>query len=267
MKQLRLPLIFAIALFALPARADERFFTYSYQADVLPEGEAEFEQYLTNQSGKEHGDYSEWNFRSAIEYGITSRLMTAFYLNWDSLRQDGSPGEDSENNTDFRGVSSEWIYQFLNPNLDPIGLAVYAEYSTDGIDQELEGKLLISKRLESWELATNVAYEAESEKEGGQREREATLILSAGAAYKLSKNWSAGLELRNKTAYPGGLDLSGQEYQVWSVGPNIKYGASKWWATLTVLPQVWGNGDGSKGSRQLEHEESLETRLIFGIDL
>ena len=33
------------------ARADERFFTYVYDADVLPKGRWEFEQWLTYRKG------------------------------------------------------------------------------------------------------------------------------------------------------------------------------------------------------------------------
>lgn len=260
-------LVCGFMLASTPAKADERYFTYSYQADVLPEGEAEFEQWLTNQSGKEDGDYSEWDFRSEIEYGITSQLQTSFYLNWASTRSDGVTGVEDSSGSEFKGISTEWIYQLLNPNIDPVGLAVYAEYSTDGIDQELEGKVILSKRIDNWELALNAVYEGESEKEDGKHEREATTEFTGGAAYKFTNNWSAGLELRNKAAYPGGFNMSGQEFQTWSVGPNIHYGAPKWWATLTVLPQVWGNGEDSSGSRQLVHEEELEIRLLIGINI
>ena len=260
----RLKILFFVAvlgLFARVAQADERLFTYVYDAAVLPEGSAEFEQWITNQSGREDGDYSAWNFRSEIEYGMTERLQTALYLNWDSVRK------NDENDTTFKGVSAEAVYQLLNPNLDPIGLALYGEYTTEGVDHELEGKLLVSKAVGEVLLAANAIYEAEFEREDGVTEREAVLAFTAGAAWKFDPHWSVGLELRNKSAYPGGLNLSGQEFQTWSVGPNLHYGAAKWWSTLTVLPQIWGNGDGSRGNRQLEHEENVEVRLLVGVHL
>lgn len=245
------------------ARADERHFTYIYEADVLPAGQAEFEQWITHQNGRDGGDYAAWNFREELEYGITDHLQTALYLNFDSLRFTDADGED-QSDFDFKGVSTEWIYQFLNPSIDAVGLALYGEYTTDGLDHELEGKILISKNIDKVVLAANAIYEAEWEREDRETEREAELQFVAGAAYKFDPQWSAGLELRNKRAYPGGHDLSGSEYSVWSVGPNIHYGAPKWWATFTVLPQVHGNGDGAGGSRQLVHEEELEVRLLVG---
>lgn len=256
-------LCFGLQLVALAARADERFFTYNYEANVLPEGTWEFEQWLTNQNGKEQGDFSEWNLRSEFEYGLTERLMTALYFNLNSVRADGVDGEESE--TEFEGISSEWVYQLVNPNLNPIGSALYGEVSTDGIDWELEGKVLFSKEWDQWVAATNLVYEAEFEKEDGETEKEATIEATVGLANRISSQWSVGLEARYKAAYPGGLDLSDREFQSVSVGPNVHYGTPKWWATLTVMPQIWGDGDGADGGRNLVHEEELETRLIFGV--
>ena len=251
-----------------PAQADERSFTYVYEANVLPQGEAEFEQWITNQNGKEDGDYSQWNFRTELEYGVTERYMTALYLNLNSTRSDGVTGIDEEGGSlKFKGFSWENIYQILNPNLDPVGLAAYIEYTSDGLDQELESKILLSKPLGNWILALNGVYEAEWEREDGKTEREGTLEFVGGASYKVTPNWSIGVEARNKSAYPDGLNLSGQEYNCTSVGPNVHYDSSKWWATLTILPQVWGNGDGAQGSRQLVHEESMEVRLLVGTEL
>ena len=246
--------------------ADERYFSYSYETSVLPEGQFEFEQWITNENGREDGDYSQWDLRSEIEYGVTDRYSSALYLNWEATRSEGTGGEDV-GDTKFKGVSWENVYQILNPNLDPVGFAVYGEVTTDGIDYELEGKLLFSKPIGKFLLATNAIYEMEWEREDNKTEREAVLEFTAGVAYKLTPQWSVGLEARNKSAYPGGLNLSDQEFQTWSVGPNVHFGSPKWWATFTVLPQVWGNGDGSEGGRQLVHEESIEVRLLVGIML
>jgi len=249
------------------AAADERFFTYVYEADAMAEGQWEFEQWVTNQNGRKEGDYSQWNFRSEFEYGITSALTTALYLNWDSTRSENMPGEDDINDTTFKGVSSEWTYQVLNPILDPVGFSLYGEVTTDGVDVEAEGKLIVSKVIDDIVLAANAEYEAEWEDEDGFTEKEAYLSFYLGVAYRFSPQWSVGLEARNKSAYPDGLDLSGQEFQTWNVGPNLHYGAKDWWATFTVLPQVWGNGDGSSGGRNLGHEEEVEVRLIVGVHL
>lgn len=260
------------SLFGAGARADERYFTYTYEASVPSEGEFEIEQWVTLQNGRRGRDYNQWNFRTELEYGITDRLMTALYLNFDSLRTSDlragaypdAEASEAEHETEFKGFSSEWVYQILNPRLDPIGLALYEEFTTDASDFELETKIIVSKELGNFNLAANAVYEAEWEREDGHTAREATLEFDLGASYKLSPQWAIGIEARNKSAYPDGLNLSGQEYQTWSVGPNVHFGSEKWWFTLTVLPQVWGNGDGSHNNRQLVHEEQVEARVIVG---
>ncbi len=246
------------------AAADERHFTYAYESDVLQQGTWEFEQWITNSSGRKDGDFTRWDMRSEFEYGLGENLSTSLYLNWRSERT-SFEGEEDSSDTDFKGVSSEWMYQILNPNLDLVGLALYAEYTTDGLDHELEGKIILSKNFEDWVLALNGVYEAEWEREDRRTEEEAMLQFVGGVSYQLTPEFSFGLEARNQSAFPGGLDLNGQEFQIWSVGPAVHYGTPKWWATLTLLPQVWGNGDGSRGGRQRVHEEDVEVRLIVGV--
>jgi hypothetical protein len=196
------------------ASADERRFTYVYEADVLPQGQWEFEQWVTNQNGKEDGDYSRWDLRTEIEYGLTERLTSALYLNWEDTRSDGVTGREDSNGADFKGFSSEWTYQLSNPILDPIGSALYGEVTTDGVDVELEGKLLLSKEIDNIVLAFNAIYEAEWEREHSVTEKEAVLQFTAGASYKFDPQWSTGIEVRNKSAYPDGLDLSGRLVQI-----------------------------------------------------
>ncbi len=247
-----------------PASGEGRFFTYSYQAEVATVGELEFEQHVTNQSSKQHGDYSRWDFRSEVEYGVSEHYQSALYLNLKSVHNQGTGTE--EDGSEFEGISWENIYQLMNPDLDPIGVALYGEGTSDGNDHELEWKLILSKPLGSFELAANTTYEMEWDNDDSHTEREGGLEFTLGAAYRVTPALSFGIEARNKSAYPGGLNLAGQEYQAWSVGPNLHYQASTWWITLTALPQVWGNGDGSQGGRQLMHEERAEFRAIIGME-
>jgi opacity protein-like surface antigen len=251
------------------ARADERFFTYVYESEVLPKGAWEFEQWLTYRKGFPGGDrdFTQhiWDFREEIEYGMTERLSTALYLNF---RQDQMVAremslEDSSEFS-FKGISAELKYQLLNPNKQPVGLALYFEPTYNGNEQELEYKVLLSKNLgDKWVLAANAVYEQEWEQEDGETEKESVLEFTAGAAYRLTPHWSVGLEGRYHAVYEG-IGLNEHLGTGWFLGPNVHYGSSKWWATFTVLPQISGNpSDG--GINRTEHQ-TFETRLIFGIN-
>jgi hypothetical protein len=259
----------ALAATVLTAQADERFFTYVYEAEVLPKGKWEFEQWLTYRKGYPEGDRNFaqhlWDFREEIEYGVTDRLSLAGYLNLraEQLVARNDTVEDSSD-FEFEGISAELKYQLLNPNTKPVGLALYFEPTYNGNEQELEYKLLLSKNLgDRWVFAANAVYEQEWEHEEGTTEKESVLEFTAGASYRLTPHWAVGLEGRYHSVYAG-LGFDEHLGTGWFLGPNVHYGSSRWWATLTVLPQITGHpSDG--GINRTEHQ-TFETRLIFGIN-
>ena len=252
-----------------PALADERFFTYIQDADVLPKGGWEFEQWVTFRKGYLEGnrqfDQFLWDFREEVEYGFTNKLSGAMYLNFQQeqiVAQEPGLGDSSK--FSFKGVSAEVKYQLLSPYTDPVGIALYFEPTYNGNEQELEYKLIVSKNLgDKWVLAANAIFEQEWEKEDGVTEKESVLEFTFGAAYRFSPNWSVGLEARYHSVYEGST-LNEHLGSAWFLGPNIHYGTSKWWATFTLLPQISGNPS-DRGLNLTEHQ-IYEARLIFGIN-
>jgi hypothetical protein len=256
-------------LAAAAAHADERFFTYNQDADVIPKGRWEFEQWLTFRRGYPEGDHQFaqylWDFREEIEYGFTKKLSGSFYLNFQQDRIVAQqPGLPSSSDFSFKGVSAELKYQLLNPNTKPVGVALYLEPTYNGNEQELEYKLILSKNLgDNWVLAANATFEQEWEQADDTTKEESVLEFTLGAAYRFTPNWSVGLEGRYHSVYAG-TTLNDHLGTGWFLGPNLHYGTSSWWATLTVLPQIAGNpSDG--GINTTEHQ-IFETRLIFGLN-
>jgi hypothetical protein len=89
-----------------------------------------------------------------------------------------------------------------------------------------------------------------------------------GLARDLGKNWSLGLEFRNVNSFP--------EYDSWEnsalyLGPVVSYRQEKWWAALTVLPQIYGwnnsSSDDGNPNKELRDNEKLNIRLLIGIPL
>lgn len=244
------------------AGADDRHFTYSYEADsVLPKGHWEAEQWVTLRAGKTEGEFSRWDFREELEYGISDRLSTAVYLNFNDIRHD-LPGEDADiNEFNFDGISSEWKYMLLSPNLYPIGVMLYFEARYSGEEVELEEKLILQHNFgERWILAGNIIGEEEWVFDDEETEEEGALEFTAGLSYKLNEFWSIGLEGRNVRVYP---DYDEEEFSAWFVGPNVHYGNGNWWVTLTVLPQVSGSPE-TEGGLTLDEAERVEVRVIAG---
>ena len=267
-RPLALLLTCLVTLGLVPARgfADERFFTYTYEPKVLPEGALEFEQWTTLRAGKENGVYSRWDLRSELEVGLTDRLTTAFYLNWKSVHFDSKDDTLDESEVEFKGVSSEWKLKLLDPTADAVGVLLYGEVSTNLNEFELEQKLIVGKNIDRLVLAfnTNVEEEWEFVRENGESETESELKLefTAGASFRVTDRFALGVEVREVNVFP---DMEDLEHAALFAGPALHYSRDRWWATFTILPQIVALKGTTGDSVNLDEFERAEFRLIFGL--
>lgn len=259
----------ATAIALTSARADERRFTYTYEPEVLPKGAMEFEQWVTLRTQRndavDQENYNRFELREEIEYGVTDRYTVGFYLNTRNTSfREVSTGKDISS-FEFKGISFENRYMVLNPADSPIGLTLYLEPTFQGDEAALEQKIIIGQRHGDWKWAFNLVHETEWEE--NFHETVGELEFTFGLTRDLSANWSLGLEIRNHNELP--------EYKEWEsaafyVGPVVSYRQEKWYATLSLMPQVFGrNYDGNLDGRhnlELEDHERYNIRLIFGIN-
>jgi hypothetical protein len=277
---------------APPAAADESPFGYIYGADSYPKGKWEYEQWNTVRTGKAGGSYTAFDLRNEAEYGFTDRLQAAFYLNSSYLYskdvpEPGDPVETLETRNEFKvnGVSLELKYQILNPFKDPLGLSLYVEpelgvrnprTGDDTIERAVEFKAIFQKDFLEDRLifASNIVFEPEWEREDGEQEKELKSEFSLGAAYRFAAGWYGGVECLNRRVFED-QKFDEQAASAWFLGPSVHYARQKWWATLTVLPQISGTPSSlgfdasghevTGGSRHLAEYEKMEIRLRFGI--
>jgi hypothetical protein len=259
---------------ASSARADERRFTYSYEPEVLPKGAMEFEQWVTARSQKTSAgevnkeNYSRFDFREELEYGVTDRYTLGLYLNLrnQSYRDTSGAAPADVSSFDFKGISLENRFMVLNPAENPVGLTLYLEPTFSGDELELEQKIIVGQRHGDWKWAFNLIHATEWEE--NFHEHEGELEFTFGITRDLNTRWSVGLEVRDHNELP--------EYKYWEntalfVGPVVSYRQEKWWATLSVMPQVFGRNfkgdpDGYH-NLELEGHEKINVRLLIGIDL
>ncbi len=240
-----------------PALAGESPFGYVYTTDTHPKGVWEFEQWLTNRRQQSRGDYSAWQSRSEIEYGVTDALQAALYANFTQVnafhnRPDGTTGPgafvpDSADpdaryrNRFFESVSNEWIYRVLSPYKDPIGLAFYVEPSYGPKVRELEGKIIVQKNFLEDQLIWAANFTAAREKQSfhGDWEKEAETEFTTGLAYAFAPRWAAGAEYRRHTGYDGySFSRGNREFAANFIGPSVHYAGRSWWLTATWLTQL-----------------------------
>src|ERR1043165_9263681 len=117
------------------ARADEKRFSYSYEPETLPQGAAEFEQWITLRTQRTKGgdvqqqSYNKWELREELEYGVTDNYSISLYLNTaaESFRDFSQTPPADTSTFRFDGISIENRYMVLNPAAHAVGLTLYLE--------------------------------------------------------------------------------------------------------------------------------------------
>ena len=250
--------IAVVAASSTAAYADERKFTYSEEAKVMPAGMWEVEQWATHKSHVDEGRFWELNLRTEVEYGLTDRLTTAMYLNMTFLSAHDVPGLKDETEFELEGVSFEAKYKLLDPAADVIGLLGYGEV-TVGEEFELEFKAVVSKEMGAFTFAYNLIFEYEKKENeleivSSGKHTEYIIENTLGGSYSFSKNWAAGVEFVARTPFEEHLD--DREATGYFIGPNAHYAAKDWWVTATFLVRT----------NDSDEFEKYEFRVIVGIN-
>jgi hypothetical protein len=246
--------VVAVLAFGSLAQADERKFTYSYEAKTLPQGTWEFEQWATLRAHRDIGDVWFVDLREEFEYGLHDRLTVAAYLNLEIESIRNVPGEEDETELEFESVSFEVKWKISDPVADPLGVLFYGEVAVGTEEQELEWKLVISKQLGPVTLAYNLVFELEREEEDDEWERESKIEHTFGASVSILTHWNVGAELVIRTPYE--QNFKEREESAALVGPNVHYLSESWWITGTFLVLT----------RDPDNFEKYEFRVIFGIN-
>lgn len=182
-----------------PACAHLRNYLVNYGWYTLEKGRVEMElwtDYRRPDVGDSKADF--WAHQTELEFGVTDRYSLGLYGVF--VEGVGYTAAKLENRYRF-GHKGEW----------PVDLAGYLEFKKangDKNEDEIEGKLILSKDVGNLNLVANpiLAYEREEEP-SGEKEWELEKALALGAAYPLGKV-TPGLELflaKEKTQVIPGL--------------------------------------------------------------
>ena len=247
--------------------ADNRIFAYTYEPETEPKGDWELEQSITSRLTRNNAvgqeNYQQWQFRTEVEHGVTDCYTVGLYVNDDYEHfRDPASGKNTDVNR-WSGISLENRYQLLDPVESPVGLTLYLEPTFDGQNAELEQKIILGQRHGEWKWAVNLSHATEWT--GNINNYEGELELSAGLARNLSERWTLGWEMRDHNELP--------MYQQWEntaifAGPTLSYHRQKWWAAVSVMPQIYGwnqSGNPDRNTRlELEGHERFNIRLLVG---
>lgn len=254
------------------ANSQDRIFTYTYQTQVLAPDQHEIEVWNTLRWGR-LAYYRALDQRIEFETGLARNLQTAFYLNLNSssfaAQAAGSPaaGASLESETEL-SFSNEWKYKLLDPAADPIGMALYGEYTISSAAIELEPRLIIDKVVGRTTLALNASAEFESEQDiyadGTERTNHFTEFhLNFAAGIRVSEGLHLGIEVFNKNAISNAVLI----YSALFAGPTLSYSNDRFWVNFTIMPQLTALKGETANGLVLGKSERYLSRLLFSYAL
>ncbi len=260
------------------AYCSDRDFTYTYQSFVLDKNQRELEIWFTYLTLGNENFNNRLNHRAEFEIGLGRRVQTAFYLNlnYSAYQSYALGGFDPiigvfytvpVIDKDFSvGFSNEWKWQMSDPVANGIGSALYGEFSVSPDEFEVEGKIILDKKIGNFITALNLVgeleYEAEIEYDYTDPdnifntqthwEKETAAEIDFGLSYIFSPHFSGGVKLVNKIVFHEAGNSS-----TLSGGPVVSYKSENWWFAFTALPQL-----ARFPNPPIDYDE-FQSRLIF----
>lgn len=86
MKKIVLLTLFSVFILFNSSKADRRYFARSYTSYTIPAKALELEIWNTGKIEKDSGYFYRWQPRVEFEYGVTKKLTSAIYFNFDETR-------------------------------------------------------------------------------------------------------------------------------------------------------------------------------------
>ncbi len=259
----KVALVGAVLLGINTVQAQDRLFTYTYQSTVLNKGQRELESWHTLRTGRDDY-YARYDNRTEYEIGLGKNLQTAFYLNITSKTKTVTENDVKSLSTENEiGFSNEWKLKILDPVAHPVGLALYGEVGISTNEYELEGKIIVDKKIGSLNIAANVVYEAEFApgyiSNDLKWEQENKIEGYLALAYPLSPKFQLTLE----NAYRNVFVDNELEHSAIFTGPGFSYVYDNFWVNLTVMPQIASFKGESNNNLNLNEYEKVQVRLLF----
>jgi hypothetical protein len=273
-QKLLLILLITIIIYS-KSNAQDRVFSYTYQTNVLNEGNFDLEFQNTLATGKV-GAFSPYVFgqslkqRLEFEFGLGHKVQTAFYFNSElsQLADTSSVEISQELKVNF---SNEWKWKLSDPVANKIGFGLYGEIEFGGSNIEFEGKLLFDKQFPKDLFAFNIVGKYEVEKEIS-RENNITkaewthnspVEFYFGYLHEISKEISLGIEAKNNNDI---TKENGWMNSVVFAGPAFHSAIGKCFINLSLLSQLVNlhKTDAAPGRIDYNDFEKLEVRVLIG---
>ncbi len=220
--------------FSLNAYGDWRGYVWTYEYMTMSKGMTEIEYYLTTIVPETKPNVNTWKHWVELEYGITDHWDIAMYQQFKQSNK--SSGKDFK----YDGFKIRTRYRIGEKGkfiLDPL---LYFEYiRNDNLSNPnvFEGKLILAKDINKFNLAYNQILKQELEGEGETEDE-----YALGINYKIGPTFKLGLESKG--------NYTKEKYYL---GPTISLATERFWVSLGVALGLNKKSD------------DVQTRMIIGI--
>jgi hypothetical protein len=247
-----------VASLAAPVWANPRPLPFSYPHEQLPEGATEIEQYVDYTPVRAldvegHSvPYAAMHFQTEFEHGITDRLELGLYVMY-APAPNGEIAFQTAPSIDHTGLKQRLRYKLADTGAWPIDVSLYGELVENEKEVELEGKVILQRRIGPMRIIANATVEEEFEFAG---ERNFVVAPSGGLTFEATPSVQPGIEWWMRAEYPADspsprpFELGPHHY----VGPALLLQFGRLWWTNGVYLRVsdFGRalepGDGAFGN-------------------
>jgi hypothetical protein len=228
----------ALMAFVLQARADRKYYVWTYQNQTMHAGEIELEDnstFYTLDMNQMQGN-TGWEHQLELDMDVSSRLGVAVYNVFYQI-----PGEDLK----YKGFKLRANYQLATNNRWPLDATVLLEYQrwTTLNQNTVECRLILDRHFGRWNVAINPAVELEKEPQKDEWEFKPSYAVAG--SYHLGSAWWAGLEAQGE---------EGGHY----LGPVLAFNQQDFWIAL---------GSGFRVSEKEAGQPDFQVRLLLGLGL
>ena len=177
--------------------------------DTYPEGKGAFE--LENTFSYGHRTRSDHGFNGLeVEHEFEVGLANNFDLKVPVAYHYTDSRE--ENGVHFDSAAIQADFYLTNSNIDPVGIALFAEAGVGEHSLSFSQTLVLQKDFDRWVVAYNLGAETEVSgvfRRGGSNEVTGTLVNALGVAYSLTPTLRLGRKSAPNRPTPTGATTTG----------------------------------------------------------
>jgi hypothetical protein len=207
---------------------------------------------------------SIWERLEFVTYRIAALEVRGFQALTAPALAD-SPSLDGASTFAWKAFSLQNMYQVWDTPDFPLAVGISIQPRTSDQNVQVAETLVLSRSYDFWQWAVN--FSQGTEWSNKIKERDGALELAWELSRRISKHWTAGIQIRDHSDLPEYRRIASNKLMC---GPMVRCNADRWWVALSVMPKMFdysfvANSDTTVQNENFEGNQKLSTRLMFGL--